>query len=322
MKETLLKTAAAGINILYLPFRLKPQRNKVTIISRQSNKPSMDIKAISGELEGRGIETAVLCKKMDESIKGFVKFLPETLRQMHHIAESKVILLDGYCLLISVLPKLKNKKVVQVWHSLAAIKKFGHQNIGRPGGRDPVLARALKLHRNYDEVLAPGKAMGKLFAEAFNVEEERIRILGLPRIEILSKGEDIDLFKVYEKYPQIEGKKIILYAPTFRRGKGLDLRGIMEAFNLEDKVLVIKRHSEDKGVNSADNPNIIIDSIFPSTTWLNICEKLITDYSAISLEGALLDKELYIYQPDVEEYGEEVGLNIDFREKELKDRKS
>jgi CDP-ribitol ribitolphosphotransferase len=45
--------------------------------------------------------------------------------------------------------------------------------------------------------------------------------------------------------------------------------------------------------------------------WLRIYEKVVTDYSAMAFEAAILDRELYIYQPDVNSYEQKVGLNVD-----------
>ena len=43
---------------------------------------------------------------------------------------------------------------------------------------------------------------------------------------------------------------------------------------------------------------------------LSVCDYLITDYSAIALEAAVLNKKTYYYLYDFEEYTEKNGINV------------
>ena len=47
---------------------------------------------------------------------------------------------------------------------------------------------------------------------------------------------------------------------------------------------------------------------------LTVCDYLITDYSAIAVEGAVLNKQTYYYVYDYDEYDEKNGLNINLFE--------
>ena len=69
----------------------------------------------------------------------------------------------------------KNTTIIQMWHALAAIKKFGYQTIGYTNGLKPKIAKVLCMHKNYDYVISGSKEMNKYFAEAFNVEEEQVK---------------------------------------------------------------------------------------------------------------------------------------------------
>ena len=72
------------------------------------------------------------------------------LTQMYHIATSKVVVLDGYCIAASVLNHKPDTKIVQMWHALGTIKKFGYQVLGTEEGSDPDVARIMRMHKNYD----------------------------------------------------------------------------------------------------------------------------------------------------------------------------
>ena len=55
-------------------------------------------------------------------------------------------------------------------------------------------------------------------------------------------------------------------------------------------------------------PGAIADNRYSSMDWLRICDKVVTDYSAIAFEAAVRDTELYFYQPDEGSYEHNVGL--------------
>ena len=57
------------INLFFKPLTLK---NKVTIISRQSDKPTLDISLLDEELRRMKIDTVVLTKTLKKSIAGAI----------------------------------------------------------------------------------------------------------------------------------------------------------------------------------------------------------------------------------------------------------
>ncbi len=297
------------INLFFKPLAL---RQKVTIISRQSDKPTLDISYLSKQLKKMNIETVVLTKTLKKSIPGLISYGIAMLVQMYHIATSKVVVIDGYCILVSVLPKKKNQCVIQMWHALGAIKKFGWQNIDNPDGHGQKMSKVMNMHGNYDYVLAPSKATGQFFAEAFNTPEEKLVYLGLPRIDFIKTVDEVQRKQMEASYPVIKGKVNVLYVPTFRKNSELDLEKLIAGFDFEQYNLIVKKHFLDKGDYSwAKKAGAIVDELYSSVEWLRLCEKVITDYSAMAFEAAILDRELYIYQPDVGSYEQNVGLNVD-----------
>ena len=47
MKRLLLTIAAGFLRLIYIPIRKRPTQRKVTIISRQSDNPSLDIRMLA-----------------------------------------------------------------------------------------------------------------------------------------------------------------------------------------------------------------------------------------------------------------------------------
>ena len=87
-----------------------------------------------------------------------------------------MIIVDGYNIPVSVLKHKKNTTVIQMWHALAAIKKFGYQSIGYKDGVNKTIAKILKMQRFiirklfwcksgcYKHILAP---VQELFANCY-----------------------------------------------------------------------------------------------------------------------------------------------------------
>ncbi len=303
------------VNVFFKPMKLK---EKVAIISRQSDEPTLDIQLLCNELRKRKVEHVVLTKTLKGSISGMVAYGFHMVSQMYHLATSKVVVVDGYCILLSVLPKRENQQVIQMWHALGAIKKFGWQNTENPDGHGSQFSEIMQMHRNYDYVVAPSKITGEFFAEGFRTDKEKVVYFGLPRIDFICNKDEEKQREIESVYPKIKGKELVLYVPTFRKNATLELDLFVKEFDFARFNLVIKKHFLDKGDYSwAEQAGAIVDLKYSSMEWLRICDKVITDYSAMAFEAAVADKEIYIFQPDANEYEENVGLNVELEREEI-----
>lgn len=313
MKVLGMQIAVILMNILYLGFLPFKQQEKVTIISRQSDTASVDVQLLQDELNKRNVRTMVLTKRLHKNLHSGIGYGFHMLRQMYHISTSKVVIVDGYCILISILHKKKNQKVIQMWHALGAIKKFGYQTIGSPGGNHKAVAKVMRLHHNYDYVLASSPETGRIYQEAFGIGKEKLFYAGLPRIDYLQRENPEKEEELYQAYPQLRERINVLYAPTFRKNTAFDVKSVIDAFDFTKYNLIIKKHWLDKEDYSGLNQDhVIVDRRFSSMDWMKICDKVITDYSAITFEAALLQKEVYLYLPDIYEYKKDIGLNMDY----------
>lgn len=299
------------INLLFRPLSL---REKVAIISRQSDTPTLDIQMLDQYLQSQGVKTVVLCKMLHGNLRSAVSYGAHMLVQMYHIATSKVVVLDGYCILVCLLPKKKGQKVVQMWHALGAIKKFGWQNTDNPDGHGREFSEIMKMHRNYDYILTPSRVTGEFFCEAFRAAEDKLVYCGLPRIDFIRANDAETKQRMEQRYPQITERENVLYVPTFRKNAALELEKLVNGFDFDSFNLIIKKHFLDQGDYTwAEEQGAIVDAEFTSLEWLRICPKVVTDYSAMAFEAAALDREVYIYQPDVSDYAENVGLNVNLK---------
>ncbi len=248
-------------------------------------------------------------------LKGAVnekKTYKELIDLAKNLATAKYILLDDFYPLIYPLKIRENAELIQLWHAVGAFKTFGFSRLGRPGGPSP---KSLN-HRNYTKAIVSSKNVIKHYAEGFGIEKERVIPTGIPRTDIFF--DDIYKQKVrerlYEEYPYLKDKKVIMFAPTFR-GNGqrsayypmevLDLKKIYEDLH-EEYVFLFKIHPFVKNDITIPYQYSEFYHDFSSYREINdllfITDILITDYSSVCFEFALLNKPMIFFAYDIEEY--------------------
>lgn len=301
------------LGFIYFFMKLLPtDKNKVLFLSRQSDEPTEDFLALAARLREvkPDIKLVMITKRADKGIKNLIVFGWQTLRSMHHLATSSVCVLDTYWPAVSMLKHKPSLCVIQLWHAMAKIKKSGWQTVGKKLGRSQKLALAANMHGGYDVVIAGGKAFNPFYCASFGVTEDVLYNVGLPRMDMLREnvGKCEELF--FSKYPELRGKKLVLYAPTFRRGQILKPDELVNAFEpYADTVLIIKRHPNQR-LSLPEGKTVYTCDEVPTSCVLSVCDCVISDYSAISIEAAVLNKPLYFYLFDYEEYLRDNGLNV------------
>ena len=284
------------------------------MISRQANSITLDFRLIKERLlrDNPKMEVIVLTKRFDNIKKNFVNYGLFTLKQMYYIATSRVCVVDSYCIPVSILKHKKSLSVIQIWHSLGAIKEFGYQTLGKASGREKTLSLAMNMHKNYDVIISGSEAMTVHFAKAFNYDESYFLNYGLPRIDYLLNEKNYLRKKIYKIYPSLKKKPVVMYAPTFRTDKSNSLSKLIKEFNFDKYNLILKSHPNQKIDVSLDK--VYQCPEFSALDLLAISDVLITDYSAIAIEAAVLDIKLYYYVYDYDKYKHDNGLNIDLYE--------
>lgn len=318
MKQFLLKIvlyiARTGMRFIYFFIKLftKQKTNKITMLSRQSNNINIDFRLLKEELEQNDkVEIKILCKMIPDSLMGKIKYCFYTLKNMYHIATSKVCIIDGYNIPISSLKHKEGLEVVQVWHAMGAIKKFGYQVLDKGEGSNSKVAEIMNMHANYTCVTCTSKATRIIYSEAFNTDLDKIQVLGMPRIDYLLGRNDEINYKGYElikEYPKLNGKINILYVPTFRKNTKINLDNLINNIDENKYNFIVRLHPLDK---TEVDEKYKIDSKYSTMDLLKIADYVITDYSAIAFEALVLDKPIYFYLYDIDKYNELRGLNID-----------
>ena len=231
------------------------------------------------------------------------------------ILTSRVIVTDDYCGYLRAVKLRKNQRVFQIWHGCGAFKKFA---LDSRSDVTPEYERA--AHSQYSAVAVSAPACKKVFAGAFGISEEKCVSIGIPMTDYLINNKESLQSEALEKYPFLKGKKIFLYAPTFREteGKvapfdpGIDWSSLSEKL-AEDEIFIVRRHPiENNRFFERDHKNIL-DLTEASTIMLCACaDVIVTDYSSVVHDAVIIDKPVVFYCPDFRDY--ERGFYIRYPE--------
>lgn len=302
------------MNFIYFFLKLLPtDNNKVIFLSRQSDTPTEDFLFLKARLEELKpeIKIIMITQRADSNVKSMLRFAFATLKSMRCMATARVCVLDGYWPAVSILKPKKSLAVIQMWHAMGKIKKSGYQSLGKKLGRSEMIAKEMRMHRNYDVIIAGGRAFNPFYCASFGIDESILYNVGLPRMDSLRENRE-KCRELFDKtYPWLKGKKIILYAPTFRKGHILDTSELRDAFNFKNgsSILVVKRHPNQQLNMQSVRPAFTCSKL-PTSVLLSVCDCVITDYSAITIEAAILGKPVYFYPFDYEDYIAHNGLNV------------
>lgn len=329
MTEIIIKIGIFCLNIIYGFIKLFPTKNRIVFISRQSNDVPLDFQMLKEEIDRRhkGIEIIFLCRTLDggyqSSFFGKIKYGFHMFTQMYYISTSKIVILDTYCIVISLLKHKKNLKVIQIWHSMGTMKKFGYQILDLQEGTNGKLARLMKMHENYDYVLCAGEGYRNYLAEGFGCNPDILKIYPLPRVDLLQdkKYKESMQNKIFDLYPKLKDKPNIVYVPTFRKDETAFIQAVDQMIeSLDDEYnLIIKVHPLSQVNIHRDNVWTCME--FSSFDMLFVADYVVSDYSCIIYEAAIMDIPLYFYNFDMDEYVGIRGLNINY-ESELPGVKS
>lgn len=314
MKVFLITILKLGLRLLYAPIKLAKTKNQIVYLSRQSNDKSIDMILLEKEIKKISPETEQVfrLRMIPEKLGDKIKYCISIIGDMYYIATSKVAILDTYSITVSCLKHKNDLKVIQMWHALGAVKKFGLQSVGTKEGRDEKISRVMCMHENYDYVLAPSKAAAKFYMEAFGCDASKMKICSLPRVDELftDNGSSVNF---YRENPDLSQKKIVLYLPTFRDREAFVANELMVEFEDmgDDYHLIISPHPLFSKINVKEE--FSYKGNFSTYELLKVADYVVTDYSACAFESSILMKPTYFFVPDYQQYVSERGLNVDLK---------
>lgn len=314
LKSAFVRVSGVAMAAIYGIAKLAPvKKGKVLFLSRQSDKLGLDFNMLLEELSHRDevTETVVICHWVSKGIGGLCSTAGAVVRSIWHLASSDACVLDSYWPAVSMLHHRKELTVIQIWHALGKVKQTGLITAGKPGGRSVQMARAVHMHEGYDYIVAGAPAWNRFYCESFGCTEDKLLNLGLPRMDYIRDSAAQTRERFFKAYPQMAGKPIVVYAPTFRRDASGQVTAV-DVTELKDEsyTLIVKSHFNQildaRGVETCPD--------FTTIDLLAVADVLITDYSAVALEAAWARVKTLYYLYDCDEYLEHNGLNVNPRD--------
>ncbi|GAA1229106.1 CDP-glycerol glycerophosphotransferase (TagB/SpsB family) [Microbacterium phyllosphaerae] len=297
------RLALALVGVVLSPL---PRRNKVTLLTRQSSRPPSDFILLSQALTRAdpSLDVVIVAKMVPPGIVRKVAYAAHLVTEMYHAQTSRVLVVDGYSIIASAARHSEGLMIVQVWHALGSLKKFGLSILGQPGGRDPKLAKAMRMHAGYDLVIASAERCRAPFADAFGVSVDKVVAAPLPRVDRLVDPEQkLKARATFDHlYPQLAGQRIAVFAPTFRT------EGLTEAVDPVELTLAL----EEAGyatitklhplLPAPRHPKLRTAPGMSTQEMLLVADIFITDYSSAVFEAAVAGVPSYLIAPDLDQY--------------------
>ncbi|MBQ8784179.1 MAG: CDP-glycerol glycerophosphotransferase family protein [Clostridia bacterium] len=318
MKRLFYILYAAFFNICRI-FPLK--ENRITFLSPHRENFTDSLGMVLREAEKRGRFDIVKVSSADLDLKGGIKGIFRAIEfftvKAYLLATSKYVFLNDNFMPMGNLKFSKDAVITQLWHAEGVFKKFG-LHIPQPEDvRKRELAGASKL----TFVVCSSESVKPIYAEAFGVDESKVLPLGAPRADrfFIDRKEEEIKERFWHKYPECKGKKLVLYAPTFRDNaeddkvllESIDMKKFAEKLGDEFDFL-IRLHPQIHRCNAS------LQGAVDVTDWEDvgeltlICDCMITDYSSVCMDAALIGKPLAFYAFDLDKYASDRSFYFDY----------
>lgn len=315
---------------IFVLFKVFPQQDKITLVASFGDNINHVVESASRlTSDKRVILKKNSCRVDFDNLNGQKTIQFETLnmidllKSIYHLATSKVIFVDNYFGFLSVTNFKSNVQCIQLWHAAGAIKQFGLMDPSVEHRSARANARFKKVYQRFSYVTVGSEKMSTIFRKSFDLSNEQILRTGIPRTDFFFNKAEIARTRsqVQQELPIIQNKKVILYAPTFREKEmleqkiQLDLELMYQQLS-DDHILLLRLHPSVNGSFTNNYPDFVVDVAKYQNInhLLVVTDLLITDYSSIPFEYALLEKPIIYFTYDLEAYTKERGFWENYQE--------
>lgn len=170
----------------------------------------------------------------------------------------------------------------------------------------------------WDYLTVQSQFVADISKQCFLFKKEFLKY-GYPRTDILyTKDNKEDIVALKKKIGIPLDKKVILYAPTWRVKNSFDLMLDLDSFkaSLSDEYILILKlhHFSVAGWTQPEHDSFVYDlSLYDSIEELYlVSDLLITDYSSVMFDYSILNRPIFLFAYDMEEYRDKLrGFYID-----------
>lgn len=259
------------------------------------NEPGFDV--VWGTLNPSSIEDGKVRKAMFASVRFWFE-----------LATAKFII-TNYRFGMDI-KKRANQVYVQTWHSSLRLKKI--EKDAEAYLPENYVRQAQRDSKYIDYLISGCKESTRIFKQSFWYDGEILEI-GTPRIDPIINNENLKLKEIKERLGMKTDKKVLLYAPTFRKSNDYScylsdfseiVKSLEEYFGGDWKVVVrLHPHLANRAEEIITNKEIINGSSYNDIQeLLMITDFLITDYSSLMFDFLFSQKPVLLYLPDLQDY--------------------
>lgn len=206
---------------------------------------------------------------------------------------------------------------VETWHGTPLKKICGEENQNSLGGK-----KKSKKTDNKTIRCAQSEFDREIFARIFHASRDAILLSDLPRNDELLKYCQDDIKKIRETLSIPKDKKVILYTPTYREylvnenhntyiAPPIDLKKWEEKLGGK-YVLLMRTHyavSEALGIKETEFIKDVSNYGKLNDLYV-IADCMISDYSSTYFDYSILERPMFCFAYDLEEYEEKRGLYL------------
>lgn len=263
---------------------------------------------------------------LNQNHVSYCQYLKNCINALHDISRVEVVFLSDASDLVSCIDLRPETRVVQLWHACGAFKKWGMSTADlKFGGNRKQLLRH-PFYKNLSLVTVSSPEVVWAYEEAMVLGDQPgvVRPLGVSRTDkffdehFIAQSES----NVEEAVPRAKGKKVLLYAPTFRgrvsQAQGpdkLDIAGLRDAL-AKEWVLLIKHHPFVKKTpeipEDCSEFAIDVSNTLPIDELLCIADACVSDYSSLVFEYSLFERPMAFFAYDVDDYCDWRGFYYDY----------
>ncbi|CAM5438458.1 hypothetical protein SAVIM338S_02597 [Streptomyces avidinii] len=230
------------------------------------------------------------------------------------------------------LAKRPGTTYIQTWHG-SALKRMGfHEPRTKAQGRAGQDRFQAAVDR-FDHFLIRSEHDARTLAKGFRLRDEVLLRTGYPRNDALVAAHRSEADSGERVRGPLAGefgidpeKKVLLYAPTFRANADGAVEGFEFPFDVEEFAdrlgdrftLLVRTHYLNSVTLPASVAGRVIDvsKHHDITPLLALADGLITDYSSVMFDYAVLDRPMLFFAYDYEKYATDIrGTYFDLKEK-------
>lgn len=291
---------------LFYIFRIFPiKKNKIIIVNYNGKGYGDNAKYIVDELlKGKKYDIVWSTSDRNSLPKDVRSVKYESIKWIYEMVTSKVWINNSRFRIY--VKKRKDQFYLQTWHSSLRLKKI---ELDAKDTLDRYYLRCLiNDSRMIDLMISGSDFSTNNYQTAFNYNGE-IKKTGTPRCDLFFNNniKKCLLEKIQEKYNLNKNKKILLYAPTFRKNNDnyqsiyMDLEKIYNELSNEYEIL-FRFHP------NLSKMTMNIDKIVNVTDYADmqelicITDLLVTDYSGCCFDMMIANKPCILFQKDLQDY--------------------